>query len=215
VTTDDSASSGRDSTTDAPIDDAAGSADLIAITGTPGTGKTTATDRLDRPVVHLNALVRDEGLDTGVDPERGSRIVDLEAVEDRIAERVRATDGPLVVESHVAHELGADRVIVLRCAPEIVAERLRDRGESGATARENAESEALDLVLSAAVERHGEGVVYEIDATDSPPSAVADAIEAAIAGDREPSAGMVAFDAYLDRVVERDSAPGTNRRGGR
>ena len=44
----------------------------IAVTGTPGTGKTTATERLDvdLPVLHLNEVVHEEGLIEGRDEER-------------------------------------------------------------------------------------------------------------------------------------------------
>ena len=66
-----------------------------------------------------------------------------------------------------------------------------------ATAEENAEAEALDVVLSAAVEAHGSEAIYEIDTTDRSPAAVAAEIEAVVAGDREPSAGEVTFVDYL------------------
>jgi len=39
--------------------------------------------------------------------------------------------------------------------------------------------------------------VYEIDTTDRDPESVADAIRAAIEGDREPSAGTVDFMDYI------------------
>jgi adenylate kinase len=180
---------------------------LVAVTGTPGVGKTTATERLDRPVVHLNDLVREAGLDSGIDPDRGSRVVDLGAARDRVAERTAVTDGPLVVESHVAHELDAARVAVLRCAPETIERRLRERGEPDATVRENAESEALDLLLSEAVARHGRDAVHEIDATDRTPAETAAAVEEVVTDDRPPAAGTVDFTDYLHRLPTDTPAP--------
>ena len=42
----------------------------IALTGTPGTGKTTVAHLLPYRVIDINALVR-EGLNFGTDPKRG------------------------------------------------------------------------------------------------------------------------------------------------
>ena len=164
------------------------------MTGTPGTGKTTAVDRVetDLEVVHLNDLVREAGLHEGADDERGSLLADLEAVRERLDGRES-----LLVESHLAHHLEADRVVVLRCRPDRLRERLLDRGEPEPTAAENAEAEALDVVLSEAVEAHGLDSVYEIDTTDRSPDEVAAEIAAVLTGDRDPSAGTVDFTDYL------------------
>lgn len=184
----------------------------VALTGTPGTGKTTVAGLVDTDlaVVHLNDLVREAGLHDGRDDERGSLVADLEAVEAALADRTDA-----LVESHLAHHLPADRVVVLRCHPRELRARLEARddhpepvgdgaaggeGSGGVarSARENAEAEALDVVLSAAVERHGLENVYEIDTTDRSPQAVAAELERVLAGDREPSAGDVDFVDYID-----------------
>jgi adenylate kinase len=166
----------------------------VAVTGTPGTGKTTAVERAstDLEVVRLTELVREAGLAAGEDDERGSLVADLDAIEARLAGREN-----LLVESHLAHHVPADRVVVLRCRPDELRERLLGRGEPAATAEEDAEAEALDVVLSEAVEAHGLDSIYEVDATDRPPGAVAAEIEAVVAGDREPSAGEVDFTGYL------------------
>ncbi|ELZ71729.1 putative nucleotide kinase [Haloferax prahovense DSM 18310] len=167
----------------------------VVVTGTPGTGKTTATERvaddLDLDVVHLNRLVKDEGLWTERDEERDTLVVDLDAARDELGD----WDG--LVESHLAHHFEADRVVVLRCRPDILEQRLLDRGEAETKARENRESEALDVILGEAVEFHGEDSVYEIDTTERDPDAVADDIAAVVAGEREPSAGTVDFIDYL------------------
>ncbi|MFC3958402.1 adenylate kinase family protein [Halovivax cerinus] len=196
----------------------------IAVTGTPGTGKTSATELLpdrfgDRGVdlgsvatdgeiraelssgrnrlstdgvCHLNDLLESESLYTDVDEDRDSVIADLDALEAAVDDRA-----PLVVESHLSHHLQADRVVVLRCEPTELERRLRDRGESAAKARENAESEALDVILAEAVEIHGRDAVYEIDTTDIDPVSVADRIADVVVGKRDPSAGTVDFVGYL------------------
>ncbi|ELY94399.1 adenylate kinase [Natrialba hulunbeirensis JCM 10989] len=191
----------------------------ITVTGTPGTGKTTATELLvDRlagegevdsedgnedvgasdldevEVVHLNDVLAEEGLYTEVDPDRESKVADLDGLSEWLDDRDADT---LIVDSHLAHHFDADRVAVLRCAPEDLADRLRERGETEGKAAENAESEALDVILSEAVDQHGLESVYEIDTTDREPAAVADELAAVVAGEREPSAGEVDFMGYL------------------
>ncbi len=182
----------------------------VAVTGTPGTGKTTATDHLDTPVVNLNDAVREQTagedgdttetdgeLVTGRDTERDSLIVDVDAAADFVDERAAAADGPVVVESHLAHRVAADRVVVLRCRPDVLEDRLLERGESPASAAENRESEALDVVTSEAVDRHGREAVYEIETTAAAPAETADAIRAVVAGDREPAVGTVDYIEYV------------------
>jgi len=168
----------------------------IAVTGTPGTGKTTATEQLtdrglDTSIIHLNDEIKAHELWSDRDVDRESLITDFEAVEAHLGE----WDG--ILESHLAHHFEADRVVVLRCAPADLESRLTERGDPTAKARENAESEALDVVLSEAVDRHGRESVYEIDTTDRSPDEVADEIAATIEGEREPSAGEVDFTEYL------------------
>jgi adenylate kinase len=166
----------------------------VAVTGTPGTGKTSAVEALDTDldVIHLNDLIREDELWTERDAERDSLVADLDAIRERLADRER-----LLVESHLAHNLDADRVVVLRCHPEELERRLTERGEVESKARENAESEALDVILSEGVAEHGVENVYEIETTDRTPAEVAEEIAAVLAGEREPSAGGVEYLDYL------------------
>ncbi len=171
----------------------------VAVTGTPGTGKTTAVSLVetDLEVVHANDVIREEGLYTEVDEERGTLVTDLDALGVRLGEYESRAGTGLLVDSHLAHHLDPSAVIVLRCRPDRLESRLRERGESAGKASENAEAEALDLVLSEAVSAVGIENVYEIDTTDREPAAVADEVEAVLAGEREPSAGEVAFEGFV------------------
>lgn len=171
----------------------------VVVTGTPGTGKTTAVDHLDTDleVIHGNRVIERESLYSTHDQQRDSAVVDLDAF-------IAYFDGKddILVESHLSHHLPADRVIVLRCHPDELKTRLRDRGEPESTATENAESEALDLILTEAVTEHGQDAVYEIETTDRSPDTVADAINAVIRGDRSPTAGTVS---YIDYLSDHDT----------
>jgi adenylate kinase len=165
-----------------------------ALTGTPGTGKTTVADLVetDLEVVNLNDVVREEGLTASRDEKRDSLVLDMDATRAWLDGR-----DDVLVESHLAHRFEVDRVVVLRCHPEALTTRLTERGEREAKARENAEAEALDVVLGEAVAEYGADRVYEIDTTDRSPEAVARDVAAALSGDRSPSAGDVDFTRWL------------------
>ncbi|NYT01208.1 MAG: AAA family ATPase, partial [Methanosarcinales archaeon] len=119
----------------------------IALTGTPGTGKTTVAGLLPWPVVDVNALVR-EGLHLGVDPERGCLEADMVALAARIEEL--PGEETTVLEGHFSHHF-APRAVVLRLHPRELRVRLAARGYSQEKIRENLEAEALDVVLVEAV----------------------------------------------------------------
>jgi adenylate kinase len=172
----------------------------LALTGTPGTGKTTVTELLtgdgepsvDLEPIHLNDVLEREGLYERVDEERDSYVADVEALREWLEGRDDA-----LVESHLAHHFDADRVVVLRCRPDLLADRLRERGADEEEVAENTDSEALDVILGEAVERHGRDAVYEVDTTDRTPTEVAREVAAVAAGDAEPRAGTVDFTDHL------------------
>lgn len=157
---------------------------IIALTGTPGTGKSTAGQELrgrGRQVIELGDIVRERAVPTVLDEERGSLEVDPADLDEAV--RASLPPGDAVLVGHLAHLLSVDLTVVLRCRPSVLAARLRDRGWPEAKVRENLEAEACDVILVEAVEAGGE--VAEVDATGMAPGQVADAIEAILAGERE------------------------------
>ena len=147
----------------------------IAITGTPGTGKTTVTDQLDinYHVVHLTEYIRENNLG---EPVEGVTEVDTEKLKTKIAEEFESED--VIFEGHLAHHLEVDQCIVLRCNPEILEERLSERDYSDEKVAENLEAEALDVILSEAVQMHEN--VFEIDTTDKTVDEVTEEVEESI-----------------------------------
>lgn len=162
----------------------------IAITGTPGTGKTTVSGLVDTEfsVVHLNDIIPEEELIQGYDSERGSWIADIDRVTTYVS---GCTD--VIFESHLAHLIPVDKVIVLRCHPHELRERLATRGEPEEKIEENVLSEAHDVILTETVDNHGQATVYEVNTTGKRPEAVATIIEEIIECQREPSVGIVSF----------------------
>jgi adenylate kinase len=133
---------------------------MCGITGTPGTGKSLVGDELARrgyTVVHLTDTVGQYV--TGNDKERDARIIDV----DRWAAEFIPIDG--FVEGHIAHFLPCDRIIVLRCRPDELKKRLARRNYRKEKIQENADAEALDVVLVETIEEFSPERILELDTT--------------------------------------------------
>ena len=138
----------------------------IFITGTPCTGKTTITSKLNGGVIKINDLARSHDFIMGIDEEKGYEIIDIEKLSAYVDELVKDSKELLIFEGHVSHLLdGADMVIVLRVRPEILEDRLNARDYSDSKIRENLEAEALGVCTGEAYEKYGEKV-HEIDVSD-------------------------------------------------
>jgi adenylate kinase len=157
----------------------------VALTGTPGIGKTTVARLLPYEIIDINALVK-EGLNFGADPKRGC----LEADMDGLAERLGELDSEeiCILEGHFSHHF-ADWSIVLRLAPSALRPRLEARGYSQQKVQENLEAEALDVILVEAVEKCRR--VDEIDTTGKTPEDVAEQVQKIIDGKLELPPGQV------------------------
>jgi adenylate kinase len=139
---------------------------IIAVTGTPGTGKTSVAQKLSEitgyRLIGLNALAQEKGLYLGTDKKRGCRIVDVPGLRREVSKA--AKDGrPLIIESHFAHDMPSDLVIVLRAGPGEIRKRGLAKGWSREKADENAQAEIMEVIMSEALE--GGSVVAEMDTT--------------------------------------------------
>ncbi len=140
---------------------------IIAITGTPGTGKTEVAKVLSKfltswKVIHINDLVHQKKLYVGYDESRKSYEVDMERLKKEI-ESLEQKHKNLLIESHIAHLLPCDIVVVLRCHPKEIMKRLEKKYSWPTKIYENVEAEALNVIAEEAREKCEK--VYEIDTT--------------------------------------------------
>jgi adenylate kinase len=126
---------------------------MIAITGTPGTGKTDLSEELRKrgyKVLDVNEHIRSNGLLEEKDESRDTYCVDIDALDLSLEEY--RTDDTVFIEGHFSHCVECDAVIVLRCDPETLAKRLRARGYPDSKVTENVQAEILDVILCESVE---------------------------------------------------------------
>ena len=134
----------------------------IALTGTPGTGKTSLSRLLDLNTLSINDYY--PKISNGKDVE-GNWLVDI----DKMNKEINVSNfSNTIFEGHTSHFLdGLDAVIVLRCHPDILKKRLVSRTYKEEKLRENMEAEALNIISQEAVNEYGEKMVFELDTTSS------------------------------------------------
>tara|TARA_B100001287_G_C22604122_1_gene491847 strand:- start:110 stop:652 length:543 start_codon:yes stop_codon:yes gene_type:complete len=138
----------------------------IAITGTPGTGKTSLAEIFCREqikVVSVKDLAQQFGYLGDIDPDDGSKEIDIHRLSDEWQHNERGT---IVVEGHLSHFLDVDVIILLRCNPNILKKRLEFRGYSEQKVNSNAEWELISGIWSELLEFEIEVPILEIDTTE-------------------------------------------------
>lgn len=154
---------------------------IVALTGTPGTGKTSVSEILRKKgyiVMDLNKVIQQHNFISGYDNERRCSIANMKKVDSYIQKQNKGK--MLIVEGHLAHLLSADMIIVLRCSPKILEERLRKKKYHKRKIMENVEAEAVDVISVESLERCKN--VYEINTTNISKEKVAEDVERIFGG---------------------------------
>ena len=127
-----------------------------ALTGTPGTGKTSLSKLLDQKVISLSEYYEEASDGKTKD---GEWIVDIEKLD-----LLLGNTNCNIFEGHFAHKLShVEKIIVLRCDPSILKNRLEVREYTVEKIRKNMEAEAIGIIYSEALEYLGKGNIIQID----------------------------------------------------
>jgi adenylate kinase len=172
---------------------------LLLVTGVPGTGKTTISTLLAAELgaehIELTRLVREGGLSQGWDQARATAIADMRALRNAISNILDNTTSPLIIDGHFSPDVAprdeTTLVIVLRCAPWVIREKLLARGYSIRKVRENVEAELLGTCLTDALAVQDPAKVCEIDATTQTPEETVKLILSVLDGEVKCSYGAV------------------------
>lgn len=155
---------------------------VIFISGTPCTGKTTIATELndylnnngcDSTLIKINDLAVEKDLVLGEDPDKYYKVIDIDRLNDVLKDEIAefksecsSIPKALVVEGHLSHLCeGADKMIVLRLNPSSLKNRLEARDYAESKVNENLEAEALAVCSAEACELYDEEL-NEIDTTD-------------------------------------------------
>ena len=159
---------------------------VIAITGTPGTGKSTVAKLLAKRTgwrcVDLNREIVRNGLYSGYDHKRRSYITDMRRVTIFIRKLVHG-ERPVIIEGHLSHNLPkemVDKVFVLRCRTDVLRKRLERKRWPKAKIDENVEAEMIGLIAWEAKKKHAH--VVELDITRLSPLTIAVKMEKSLKG---------------------------------
>lgn len=175
---------------------------MLAITGTPGVGKTSVAEELRKRgyrVAHVNEIAEHYGC---IEESIEGIYVDM----DCLMEKFRTEDWDIdFVEGHLSHYI-AERCVVLRCNPVELEKRMMAKGWSREKIMENIEAEIVDYILIEALEFCHE--VHEIDTTNLKVKEVADIVERVYHGKERLEAGKIDWISELgdeiDRFMRRD-----------
>jgi adenylate kinase len=198
---------------------------VIAISGTPGTGKTAVgsvlAQQLSAEFVELGQVVKEQQFHCGEDVTRDTLIADLGKLQDYLVNRFLKTTKQFVVVGHFADLVPTKylkALVVLRCHPIILARRLGARQWSTDKILENIQAEILGTCASDALAKHSRNRIFEIDTTDSSVEKVVAAIEAIVAGrGNEYTIGKISWLKILEpelvhQIMEENQLPSSSQK---
>ncbi|WP_181505165.1 adenylate kinase family protein [Methanococcus maripaludis] len=155
---------------------------IIAITGTPGVGKSTISKLLfeklqlrgkDIACINITEIVSKEGFYLEKDVEMDSFVVDFDKLNEYIRS-IKTED--IILDGHVSHYLNPDYIVVLRANPLLIKNRLESRKYLPKKVKENVEAELLDVCLIESIEKNDESKIFEIDCSEKGPENIVNEI---------------------------------------
>ena len=139
---------------------------IITISGTPGTGKTTLAKKLSKRLnykhIDVNEVIKKYGISEEYDGKRKCNVVDIKKLNKFLIKEInqyKKTKGinGVIIDSHLSHYLpknNIDLCIITKCGLAILKNRLKKKGYSKEKIRENLDCEIFDICLNEAKENN-------------------------------------------------------------
>lgn len=141
---------------------------VLVITGTPGTGKTTISEKAagmiaGSTLIHVNAEIKKHRLYTSRSRGDGALIVDMDKLKVHVSKLVSKARGKvLILEGHILCDMrmrNATAVVIREHLP-VLLKRMKKRGYNRKKTADNLISEATDYCGIRALANYGK--VYEL-----------------------------------------------------
>lgn len=151
---------------------------VICVTGTPGTGKTTLSKRLAKKLdyyyLDVNKFIFKHRLSEGYDKIRRTKIVDVKKLNKKLINGIKNFQKSktkfkgMIIDSHLSHYLPrkyVDFCIVAKCGIKELNKRLKKKRFHKEKISENIEAEIFNVCLDEA--RHKKHRIIAVDTTKS------------------------------------------------
>ena len=159
----------------------------IIISGTPGCGKTAISkvisNRINAQIISLNEVASSDNFSFEFDQERETYIVDFKILMPFILneiKNIKELNPPyLIIEGHFADVIPDDLIdiaFILRCNPDELYERLKDRNYKNNKITENVQAEILGNCVNYFLKKNIKYPFFEIDTSNISIESVADTI---------------------------------------
>ncbi len=130
---------------------------IIAISGTPGTGKTFLSKKLSKTLkykyIDVKRLITKHKLSEGYDKKRHSKIVDERKLSKFLIKIIKDSKDNIIIDSHMVHFIPKryiDLCIITRTDLKVLEKRLKRKRYNKAKIRENLDAEIFEICLSEA-----------------------------------------------------------------
>jgi len=187
----------------------------IIISGTPGCGKTSVTRKLscliDAEIISLNELAISDNFSFEFDKERDTYIVDFETflpfVLDKIKEIKNQNFQYLIIESHFSDIIPNDYIdfaFILRCDPDELIKRLKEKNFDIKKIMENVQAEILGNCVNYFLQKKMNPTLFEIDTTKLSIESVAKVIIGIIVEKKDVDDYIVGKVDWLEKLFQED-----------
>ncbi|MFX1323566.1 MAG: adenylate kinase family protein [Promethearchaeota archaeon] len=160
----------------------------IIISGTPGCGKTSVANELskllDAIIMSLNEIAISEDFSFEYDEERKTYIVDFKIFLPYVLKKIKLFKNTssefLIIESHFSDIIPnkyIDYIFLLRCDPDTLNRRLKERNYAVNKIKENIQAEILGNCVNYLIQKKPKKPIYEIDTTEMSIESVAKTIK--------------------------------------
>ena len=187
----------------------------LIVSGTPGTGKTTVSQNLlnnfKAKVISLNELAISEKLVIKYDIDRETSVINEKKLVRYIIKLIESYNKLnlelLIIESHfsdIVPRQYIDYVIILRCDPDELCIRLKERGYKKEKIRENVQSEILGNSANYFLNKQLNKPILEIDTTNNSIDVITKIIIGILTGKVDLNNYIIGKIDWLEKLSQED-----------